>query len=315
MLLIKAKGGLGNRMLSAASMILYANATNRQWRVDWTDGIYANKPHNAYLLLFQNKLQQPSIFDPLEHTFTSVVPSIWNNRLECSPTQLISQYFPKDHTNPLAYRKMSAPIVAKHDAKQLEVFWSHTSKFGRIRRFLSKEYQNRDAAISMTLKRYFQPCDSVTKQVDVLIGKTAGRTLGVHIRYTDLKVPIKKMLDTVERCMASGKYSTLFLATDSEYAQSLFMQKFDNVVTSDKVLSKENEQLHTLEASDSKLDNSCAALVDMMVLSKCDALVYCSRSTFSEASRLLGDFAKAQLFDLDRYNVKVWFKRFIREYL
>ena len=314
MLLIKAKGGLGNRMLSAASAILYANATDRTWWVDWSDGIYANKPQNAYLLMFQNQ-QQPPVFNPTEHEFMSVIPTIWKERVDWSPTQLMSQHFRKNHSNPLSYRKMSAPFIAESDDKQLEVFWSYTSKFGRIRKFLPKDYRDRDCAISMTLKRYFQPCDLVMKQVDALRDRAAGKTLGVHIRYTDLKVPIQKVLDRVATCMASEKYSSIFLATDSEYAQQLFTQKFDNVVISDKHLSKENRQLHTLKVSDSKLDNSYAALVDMMVLAKCDALVYCSRSTFAETSRLLGDFNTEQLFDLDRYNLTVRFKRFIQEYL
>jgi hypothetical protein len=312
MLLRKAKGGLGNRMLSAASAILYANATKRRWYVDWTDGIYANKPENAYTLMFHNESRE---LPPREQEFISTVPARWSGSLDCSPTKLMSQYFPKDHSNPLVYRKMSAPLTAQAVENQLEVFWSYTSKFGRIKAFLPYGRRDRDTEIGKTLKRYFQPCNDIKEQVEALSGRAEGNILGVHIRYTDLKVPIQKVLSLVKTCMASGNFTTLFLATDSEYAERLFKLKFDNVLTNDKRFSNNNRQLHKLEESDQKLDDSYAALVDMMMLARCNALIYCSRSTFSETSRLLGQFDKDQLFDLDRFNFSVRFKRFIQEYL
>jgi hypothetical protein len=296
----------------ASVTLLVANATKRRWYVDWTDGIYANKPENAYTLMFHNEFRE---LPPREQDFISTVPARWSGSLDCSPTQLMSQYFPKDHSNPLVYRRMSAPLTAQAVENQLEVFWSYTSKFGRIKAFLPYGRRDRDTEIGKTLKRYFQPCNDIKEQVEALTSRAERNILGVHIRYTDLKVPIQKVLSLVKTCMASGNFTTLFLATDSEYAERLFKQKFGKVLVSDKQLSKENRQLHTLTVSDRKLDNSFAALVDMMMLARCDALVYCSRSTFSETSRLLGEFDKSQLFDLDRYNLKVRFKQFIQEYL
>ena len=262
--------------------------------------------------MFHNEFRE---LPPREQDFISTVPARWSGSLDCSPTQLMSQYFPKDHSNPLVYRRMSAPLTAQAVENQLEVFWSYTSKFGRIKAFLPYGRRDRDTEIGKTLKRYFQPCNDIKEQVEALTSRAERNILGVHIRYTDLKVPIQKVLSLVKTCMASGNFTTLFLATDSEYAERLFKQKFGKVLVSDKQLSKENRQLHTLTVSDRKLDNSFAALVDMMMLARCDALVYCSRSTFSETSRLLGEFDKSQLFDLDRYNLKVRFKQFIQEYL
>ena len=314
MILIKANGGLGNRMLSAASVILYANATKRPWSIDWSDGLYANQSDNAYALLFQTHNKQ-QIAKPFEQDFDSVIPTIWNKRIESSPHQLMCQYYPGQHSSPLVYRKMSSPITAKPKENQLEVFWSYTSKFGRVKQYLSKDNRDRDTALSYTLKSYFQPNDSVIRKVAALVDQTGGKTLGVHIRYTDLKVPIQKVIDKVRKCITTENYSNIFLATDSEYAQTIFTREFENVLVNEKFLSKENEQLHTYKESDNKLGDSNSALVDMMMLAHCDALVYHSRSKFAETSRLLGGFKSEQLFDLDQYNPMVRFKRFMQEYI
>lgn len=312
MLMIKAKGGLGNRMLSAASAILYAEATRRPWHVDWSDGIYANKPQNAYSLMFQDKCEVPC---PHPDDFSRIVPAIWQGKLDQSPTRLMSQHFPSHHSNPFIYRKMSAPFTARSVQNQLEVFWSYTSKYGRVKSFLAGTLRDRDFAISTVLKSHFQPCETVKQRVESLARKATGKTLGVHIRYTDLKVPIEKVMDITQQCLDAGSFSTIFLATDSAKAEQLFRQRFDRVLTSNKHFADNNHQLHTLKPSDTKLDNSYAALVDMIMLSMCDALVYCSRSTFSETSRLLGDFDRDSLFDLDRFSLKIRFKRFLQEYL
>jgi hypothetical protein len=53
-LLIKGKGGLGNRMLSAVCGLALADLTGRTPIIDWRDGSYAPIGTNAYPLLFPN---------------------------------------------------------------------------------------------------------------------------------------------------------------------------------------------------------------------------------------------------------------------
>lgn len=311
MLLIKAKGGLGNRILSTASAIVYANATERKWCIDWCDGIYAIKGNNAYEALFSSDANTRI---PKSQEYDATIPEIWHGRLHESPSRMVRAYSKKKHANPLVYREFSAPLSKRCDDKNLEIFWSHTSKFGRIKRFM-KTKRSRESALRDTLARYFQPCEQVMLMVDLLLARSKGKVIGVHIRYTDLKVPIEKVLLKIEQCMKGDEYHSLFLATDSAKVEKLVKKKFQHVIVSDKEFNPKNKQLHTLVHSDKKTKNATAALVDMVALSRCDALVYCSRSTFSETSRLMGSFNRRTIFDIDRYNVKVRIKRFIQEYL
>ncbi len=64
-----------------------------------------------------------------------------------------------------------------------------------------------------------------------------------------------------------------------------------------------------------KLADAQAALVDMMALSRCAGLVYCSRSTFAETSRLYGNFKAERLVDVDRLNWLIQLKKQMQEYL
>lgn len=315
MLLIKAKGGLGNRMLSAASAIAYAHATNRDWCLDWSDGVYAREHTNAAPLLF------PSIervgFSSQDWQHLTSVPSLWKGRLDSSIRDIISKDYPNQHSNPTIYRRLSAPFTSAQNHGTVEVFWSYTSKYGRVKRFLTPEQrkQGRDHILGHILRTHFKPSAAVIDSVEQLVSKNAANTLGVHIRYTDLKVPIHKLIVRVKAQMRKFDYDTIFLASDSLEAEVTFKKEFEKVITSNKQYAPDNTQLHVVGNDDSSLTGATSALIDMLALSKCAGLVYCSRSTFAETSRLFGAIDSKRVVDVDRFNALIRLKRMVQEYL
>ena len=314
MLIIKGKGGLGNRILSAVSGILYAEATGRDYVIDWRDGIYANRPANAYPLLFNAQIQPPI---PDNSTDCLVIPDIWQHHLAESPSQMISRFYPTQHSHPLVYRKLSAPLCHKEalsNPQVIEVFWAYTSKIGRVKKFLDASKMSYRSLMRETLMSHFTPCESVLNQVETLcIDSTA--TLGVHIRYTDLKVPLHRVLNAIEKRIAAGGYRNIFLATDNLMVEQQVTAGFDNVMTAQKVFADNEQQLHTPSCSDDKLQQSYAALVDMYALSKCAGLIYSSRSTFAKVSQLLGEESYQHMIDIDKFNPIVQGKNLAQEYL
>ncbi len=314
MLLIKAKGGLGNRMLSTASAIAYAEATKRDWCIDWRDGVYAPVGTNAVNHLFQTSKRD--CVDQIIST-ESVNPTVWASQIELSVDAVISASFPTKHSSQLIYRKLSAPITAAPSKDAVEVFWSYTSKFGRIKRFLTTEQQKlgRDKVLAKVLNCYLSPSPRIMSAVDTFVCADDNRTLGVHIRFTDLKVPIDKIISTVAIELKKFKYKSIFLATDSLYAEELFQQNFPNVITQNRRYCESNSRLHLSTEYPEKLKDADIALVDMYALSRCSGLVYCSRSTFSETSRILGQFERERVVDVDRYNLFIQVKKLLREYV
>lgn len=314
MLLIKAKGGLGNRMLSAATAIAYAQATKRDWCIDWRDGIYAPFGVNAINQLFQMPMRRVLVEISKQNP---VIPSVWIGRIDWPVRGIIDHDYPAQHSNPLTYRKLSAPLTLTAPENEVEVFWSYTSKYGRIKRYLTREErrQGRNKVLGQILRSHLTPNVRITEVADELLGGDRDKTLGVHIRFTDLKVPIDKLIARVAIEVEKFQYQSIFLATDSQYAEELMRSKFANVITQDRRYSDGNGQLHSARDYDEKLQDANAALVDMIALSKCRGLLYCSRSTFSETSRLYGNFDAERLVDIDRYNWPIQIKRWLQEYL
>jgi len=313
-LLIKVKGGLGNRVLSTASAILYAQLTGRQFQIDWRDGIYAAYGDNAYHHLFES--QESCKLSELKASSLNIDPVIWKGKLGLSPSEMIHEYFSTQHSNPFIYRKLSVSLSKCQSSNEvIEVCWSYTSKLGRLKRFncntktpISKQFQ-------LVLKNYFRPVKPLSLKLDNFFSNYSGNILGVHIRYTDLRVPLEKLMRTVRKNLENNDFQHIFLATDSKEVEERFVAEFGSVIKLEKQFDQQGGQLHSTEQTKTKLEGAQAALFDLYALSKCDSLVYSSRSSFSRLSALLGDFDSSSLIDIDQYNVKVQIKNWLQEYL
>ena len=314
MLIIKAKGGLGNRLLSAATAIAYARATGRDWCIDWRDGLYAPNGENAIELMFDVP-KQTRLLTLKDDAL--VLPALWLNRVHLPVRNIISAEFDNQHSSPFIYKKLCAPFC-RHPAKGVEeIFWSYTSKFERIKRYLTKEQRKagRDAVLADVLTGFLMPQKDIVKAADALLAHGPENTLGVHIRYTDLTVPIERVIEQVKEQLRLFNYRYIYLATDSLEAQEKFNAQFSSVIIQTKRYPPKNTQLHVINEYDEKRNDADAALIDLIALSKCRGLVYCSRSSFSETSRLYGDFDRDRLVDIDRFNAVVNIKQWLQERL
>jgi len=244
-------------------------------------------------------------------------PSIWRGREDWPVRKIISSDYPSAHSSPLIYRKVSAPTKEKPIGGETEVFWSYKSKYGQIRHYLTPAQKKlgRDKVLGDVLNAELAPQTRIITAADQLVLRGEGATLGVHIRYTDLKVSIEKVIVRVRREFKKFQYEHIFLATDSLCAEELFRAEFSNIITQNRRYSGTNNQLHSIEDYDGKVDDADSALIDMIALSKYKGLVYCSRSTFAETSRLIGNFEGERLVDVDRYNLIVQLKKLLQEYL
>lgn len=313
-LLIKAKGGLGNRMLSAITGLVLADLTGRRAFVDWRDGMYVPPGENLYPHLFAADWMGDIAELDAE---ADVAPAIWSSRLSEHPVDVIRREFPKQHRDPFLYRRLSIPFNGPDPAARAGVFWSYLPKLQRLAGRLAKDprYAGKSlgAITSDYLARYFQPVAEVTARVDRIFSDVAGPIIGVHIRFTDRKAPLPKILGELERLSKAMPEARVFLATDSEEAQNAVLSRFDNVITIEKALSSSDKALHF--SSDHFLDpieEARNALIDMMALAHCDYLIHSGYSTFSVTAALLGRIPAANQFDVDRFNPKVRIKQYFQ---
>ena len=316
-LLIKAKGGLGNRMLSAVTGLVYADLTGRTPVIDWSDGVYAPQGRNAYPLLFDAPDMPPVAALPQD---AGIVPEFWKSRLDMVPDRIIETFEAGDHSNPRIYRKYSVALETLDHAEQVAVFWSYLPKMARLRRHLRADprFRGRSTAeiFADYIARHFKPNTRVRDEVGAFVSGLPRPVIGVHVRYTDRKFPLDKVVSEIERQKRAMPGAAIFLATDSGIVEDRMRQEFSEVHTTPKYLPTDDERLHsTQQTVFDKVHEAENAMIDMWTLAQCDMLIYSKNSTFSLCSALIGDLRKDQQVDIDRHNLPIVVKRLVQPFI
>lgn len=313
-LLIKAKGGLGNRMLAGVTGVILARLTGRTPVIDWRDGLYVPEGTNLYPLLFRDPIGvDPAQFD----ASPSVAPPLWAGRLAEQPVSIIARHFPDKHSSPFIYRRLSVPLSGADPAAAIGVFWSYLPKLARLRRRLQADRRfdgrNLDAITQDMLHRFFTPNDRVRQAIADLFAGRPRPVIGVHIRFTDRKVPLAKIERALTRLRMRAPDSDIFLATDSAAAQDHITARFERVFTIDKQLVEDGQALHYAGTQMSDpVREAENAVIDMFALAECDWLIHSRHSTFSVAASLIGGIPGRRQIDVDRFNLKVIVKRWFQ---
>jgi len=315
-LLIKAKGGLGNRILSAVTGLVYADLTGRVPVIDWRDGAYADAGVNTYPLLFQSPLDlHPESLEQLE----DVVPHIWRGNLHEQPTTMIARNNPKSHSNPFIYRKYCVDLSRPNTANMLAVYWSYLPKLRRLRKLMAQNPyfsgRREDEIFKEYLDRYFTPNERVLSAVKSLLATRTRPIIGVHVRYTDLTVPLSEVHKAIRKSLKELPDASIFLATDNDRIQEEIQQSYSRVFSLEKWFAPDGQAIHHNMAAPNMLEEAENALIDMWMLSHCDRLIFSMRSTFSYASRLIGRMPAKSSIDIDSRNIQVVLKRFVQNYI
>ncbi|WP_295513083.1 NodZ family protein [uncultured Sulfitobacter sp.] len=315
-LLIKGKGGLGNRILSAVCGLVYARLTDRTPVIDWRDGSYAPIGTNAYPLLFNTPITQSA--DAFDAFSGPVSPQIWAGNLQLTPQEMIEKYAPHSHSNPLGYRKFCVDLGRLNTSDDVAVFWSYLPKFRRIAHHLRRhpEFAGKSERqiVADCLGQFFTPNDHVLGQVTENAARLSKPSIGVHIRYTDRKIPLGPIKTTLRKMVRQLPDASIFLATDNADVQAQMASKFSGVHFIDKYLPADGSRLHWPTSDIAKLEEAENALIDMWLLSRCDHLIYSRHSTFSVTSSYLGNIPTSRLHDVDRLTASVVAKRWIQAY-
>ncbi|MCZ8137556.1 MAG: hypothetical protein O9266_14785 [Porphyrobacter sp.] len=310
-LVIKAKGGLGNRMLSAITGLVLARLNDRTPFIDWRDGMYVERGVNLYPLLFDaGWMGDVDQFDAA----TVTAPALWADRMADHPTDIIHQHFPNQHQDPFLYRKLGIPMNGPDPAERVGVFWSYLPKLkrlaGRMARHPAFAGKGIDAVTSDYLASYFRPVPEVAAKVDAIFRDIAAPVIGVHIRFTDRKAPLPRIIATIEKLARAHPEARIFLATDSAEAEEAVLARFPDVLRIDKALAQGGQALHVASGEFADpVEEARNALVDMMALARCNWLVHSSHSTFSVTAALIGRIPRERQADVDRFNPKVRIKQ------
>lgn len=315
-LIIKAKGGFGNRILSAATGVVLATVTGRRPVIDWREGMYLPAGTNLYPLLFERPADDsgPEVFDDER----DVAPSIWSGRLTEQPIDLIRAHFPDSHSSPFIYRRLSIDLSRPDVAARVAVFWSYLPKFARlrgaIRRTPALAGRSTESLARDALDRHFRPNARVRNALDALFAGRRRPVIGVHIRYTDRKAPLDVIERELTRIRARLPEADIFLATDNADVETRIKAQFDRVFTIEKAMAAPGVALHFDAGFADPLREAENALIDLWALSRCDRLIHSRHSTFSVAAALIGAIPRDRQVDVDRLTPRVVLKRWFQAY-
>ena len=162
------------------------------------------------------------------------------------------------------------------------------------------------------LSTHFIPNERVLREVNSLFEGRTRPIIGVHVRYTDRKVSLNRILANTAKLRLHMPEAEIFLSTDNLQVQNKFLTYFDRVFVIDKAFGAGDNSLHEEVAHANPLREAENALIDMWALSRCDWLVHSRNSTFSVAAALIGGIPRQRQRDIDRGNLLVILKRWMQ---
>ena len=315
-LVVKAKGGMGNRVLCAVTGIIYGQLTSRAVVVDWRDGAYSNDGSNTFSEFFACSEVYP---ETILSKDAKIRPKIWDGNLHKSMSQMLHKYDPDKHSSIRIHRKYSVDVRRVDYDEDIIVFWYYT---GRIKA-LKKHFSNGQAGfagldtngiIRKVLTEQMPLHKDILQQMDDFKAKHwTDKIIGVHIRHTDRITNLDKYEKQLNRFLKRYPDAHIFLATDNQQVNREYHKRFKNILSTPKWFPEGMTSMHQNVNCLDKVANGIEALVDMYLLAQCDCLIYSGYSTFSLVSRVLSDAPPENIVDIDRFNIKVRLRRFIRE--
>ena len=296
-LLVKGSAGLGNRILSLLSAILYAKLGGRRVAVDWSDSLYARNRENSFPLLFSKPVSAP--IDPQPE---SVAPPRWRDYVDAPAEHLL---------NALKHRRERSTL--RVDLSRLDypedvlVFWAQEERVHEMRRHFHGDFQSlarkSDDAILRDLIRselVLRP-EIATRVSDFRQSGWSEEVVGVHMRYSDRRGRIQKTFGHVDRIIAKHPRSRVFLATDNE---DLLRQARDRygasrLIATEKWFPTAGRPIHRTAQGPDGLRKAQDALLELYLLGSCRWLVSDHRSSFAYVAALLCDSPPDGILNVD----------------
>jgi hypothetical protein len=316
-LVVKAKGGMGNRMLCAVTGILYGQLTGRKTVIDWRDESYSTDGTNAFPKFFSCPNVYSATLLP-EHG--SVRPNVWANELHKSMDSMIGERDTSKHSSIFIHRKYSVDVRRTDYQEDIIVFWYYTGRINCLKGHLNNHNSgfaslSSDKIIRKVLLDQMPLSGEVRQRIEDFKSAAGwpSKIIGVHIRYTDMKTDLACYERALQRFLQQEPNAHIFLSTDNQQINDDYRRRFKNVFSTPKWFPDNSSAMHQNAACPDRVINGIESLVDMYLLADCDYLIYPGGSTFSSISRCLSSASPENIADIERFNPRIRLKRWIRE--
>lgn len=205
------------------------------------------------------------------------------------------------------YRALSVDVASLDYEEDVVVLCSYSDLVEGLRnhfRHALKVYagESRDAILRRMLDEDLHLHPRIRERVDQFKRERFTQTtVGVHVRYTDLRSNLWTILKTLNALRKRVPELQIFLATDSLPIKALFEEHYPAVVTAPHwYASAPGAAIHYNEHRPDPMESGVEALVDLYLLAECDYLIIDTESTFAYVAKLLAKAPGSSILDVWR---------------
>jgi hypothetical protein len=299
-LLVKGRAGLGNRMLSALTGLLYARLSGRRLLIDWSDPTYSQDGSNVFHRLFHCPASSPDQEIP---STSSLNPPVWRDNLGESTWRLEERY--RDMGRRLEWRESSVDLRRLDHPEDVVIMWTFTDQVESMRTHLDacEELRGlpRNAILGALLRNEMVLQKDMRSRVDRFrAAYFKGTMVGVHVRYTDHRANLWMILEQLDALLSREIGARIFLATDNAEIRRLFERTYGEVVTTEHWYPRPGHNAHSNWSCPDRTENAREALTDLYLLAECDYLIVDTSSSFSRVATLVSKAEPSNIWDARR---------------
>jgi hypothetical protein len=286
-------GGLGDSIRVVLVGILYSKLSGRSFFVDWSHGLLGEKNVNVFNLVFQ--LRGVGALDGIPRT-DSVFPPSWRSRTEKSLNEVYRDDGVSTWDRALAIETYSFDLSKLDYSNEMLLMWEF-DQLPKLRPYL--EHARKTASDAQILGEvwaaHLRPHPSIQVEVDRAWLQIRGSpVIGVHVRMTSEfalskgDIELSQYYSAIDAIRKRNPEAPIFLATDNSECKSRLMERYAGISTRPKWFDKPGLPLHLGDRCPDRLQATKDALVELLILSRCDYLVRPASSSFSMVAGIVG---------------------------
>lgn len=299
-MIVKGKAGLGNRILSALTGILYARLSGRKLIIDWSDPVYSNDGTNVFHHYFRCSSVNPDDHIPITD---SVSPAIWRGRLQETGWDMTERYGNfNDREN---WKKFSIDLTKLDYQEDVVVMWTFVDRVDILRCHFKGEFKelgnaSRKEILSKLLREDLLLHPHIQKQVENFKSNFRNRkVVGGHVRYSDHRSRLWSIMSRVDKLMKQDSELLIFLASDNVQIEKLFKEKYQHVITKQHWYPEPGLTAHHNTSCPDHFVNGVDALIDLYLSAECDYLIVDTSSIFSYVAVLLTNAPNSNIYNVN----------------
>lgn len=307
----KGHAGLGNRIASLLTTILYCKIANRTLSVDWRDHYYSDGSINTFNKLFSlDKLRTLDNLCLNLDEQLSVYPHLWQGKLALHFSDIKHQdTISLGTTGQQFFKRYAADFQNIKYREDILIACSYTERINFCRQHFSGQFKPLKCMSNWEILRklYYDHLRinvEVQEEAEEFRRDYLGndRIIGVHIRQSDLKIGLGKYKKAIANFMSDRPLARVFLATDNLAVEKEFKDLYPNIVTKQKWMPASGQAIHGNKSCPSLVRHAMEALMDLYILSKCESIIYSQRTSFGRTAVLMSALPQNQCFDIDVFD-------------